>query len=126
MMATTIRADQVGSLLRPPELLAARASFEKGHISGEEFRKAEDEAILTALELQREAGVEVFTDGEYRRTTFLAPLSQGMEGLMKDPNTASATALRWQGPKADLANAVNAEASDLMQVVGGRCGRRLG
>ncbi|HEU5155759.1 MAG TPA: hypothetical protein VFU43_02100, partial [Streptosporangiaceae bacterium] len=73
-MATNFHAEHVGSLLRPPELLAARAAYERGEIDAERLRAVEDEAALAAIEVQREAGIEVFTDGEVRRATWMAGL----------------------------------------------------
>src|SRR6266516_8073018 len=45
-MTKTVRADQVGSLLRPPELLQARTQHQQGRITLEQLRHAEDRAIL--------------------------------------------------------------------------------
>ena len=67
-MAESYRADHVGSLLRPPAILEARAAHAAGRISLEQLRDIEDKAILEALEMQRQAGIDVFTDGEYRRS----------------------------------------------------------
>ncbi len=69
-MASTsaYRAGHVGSLLRPPELLAAREEATQGRVSAEQLREAEDKAILKGLDLQREVGIDVYTDGEYRRS----------------------------------------------------------
>lgn len=61
------RADHVGSLLRPAELLRARAEREAGRISAAELRRVEDGAIREAVRKQREAGLEGVTDGELRR-----------------------------------------------------------
>src|SRR5690242_14162103 len=61
------RADHVGSLLRPPELLHARAERAAGRISPPELRAAEDAAIRGAIAMQREAGLASVTDGEFRR-----------------------------------------------------------
>ena len=55
-MSERYRADQVGSLLRPFELIQARAAFSNGQISLDQLRKIEDHAILYALQLQRETG----------------------------------------------------------------------
>ena len=71
-MSTTYRADHIGSLLRPVELLEARTAYASGAIDQDQLRQAENHAILRALEVQREAGVDVFTDGEYRRESFLS------------------------------------------------------
>ena len=67
-MPSPYRADHVGSLLRPPELLQARETYRQNRISLEQLRQAEDAAILKALELQREVGIDVYTEGEYRRS----------------------------------------------------------
>ncbi len=61
------RADHVGSLLRPKELLEARARFQKGEITQAELRGAEDDAIRQAVKLQVDLGLLGVTDGEYRR-----------------------------------------------------------
>ena len=64
------RADHVGSLLRPPELTAARADHKAGRIDAAALRAAEDAAVLDAIELQRSAGLQSVTDGEFRRTSW--------------------------------------------------------
>ncbi|HLH70510.1 MAG TPA: cobalamin-independent methionine synthase II family protein [Candidatus Dormibacteraeota bacterium] len=61
------RAETVGSLLRPPELLAARREFEAGRVTRERVRELEDAAVLDAIRLQESAGLDVITDGEMRR-----------------------------------------------------------
>jgi 5-methyltetrahydropteroyltriglutamate--homocysteine methyltransferase len=95
---TSIRADQVGSLLRPPALLAARDAFLAGGTAADELRAAEDRAILAALEMQRDTGIEVLTDGEFRRTSFLSGLLDHLHGLAKsdDPVAAAGKPL-WRG-----------------------------
>jgi 5-methyltetrahydropteroyltriglutamate--homocysteine methyltransferase len=64
------RADHVGSLLRPKSLLAARAQRKAGALSAEALRAQEDEAILGVIDLQRDAGLQTVTDGEFRRTSW--------------------------------------------------------
>jgi 5-methyltetrahydropteroyltriglutamate--homocysteine methyltransferase len=61
------RADHVGSLLRPPELLRARAEHQAGRLSAGELRRAEDAAIRDAVRMQEEIGLKGVTDGEFRR-----------------------------------------------------------
>jgi 5-methyltetrahydropteroyltriglutamate--homocysteine methyltransferase len=75
------RADHVGSLLRPPELLRARADFKSGRIDSDALREAEDEAILGVIELQREAGLQSVTDGEFRRTSWHMDFIYSLEGI---------------------------------------------
>jgi 5-methyltetrahydropteroyltriglutamate--homocysteine methyltransferase len=62
------RADHVGSLLRPKELVDAREKKKRGEISAEALREAEDKAIRDVVKLQEDIGFEVATDGEFRRT----------------------------------------------------------
>ena len=61
------RADQVGSLLRPAEIKGARARLERGEIGAGELRAVEDRCIRNAVARQESLGLEVVTDGEYRR-----------------------------------------------------------
>jgi len=61
------RADHVGSLLRPPSLLEARARLNKGEITAAQLRTVEDDAIREVVKLQEDAGLQGITDGEFRR-----------------------------------------------------------
>jgi methionine synthase II (cobalamin-independent) len=61
------RAEHIGSLLRPAELLDKRGKFEAGVISAEELRDAEEAAIKHAVKLQKDLGIKTITDGEYTR-----------------------------------------------------------
>ena len=64
------RADHVGSLLRPPRLMQARADHAEGRIDAGDLRAAEDDAILQAVAMQRDAGLQSATDGEFRRASW--------------------------------------------------------
>jgi 5-methyltetrahydropteroyltriglutamate--homocysteine methyltransferase len=64
------RADHVGSLLRPPALIAARRRHADGALSDAELRAAEDEAITEAVASQERIGLRSATDGEFRRTSW--------------------------------------------------------
>jgi methionine synthase II (cobalamin-independent) len=61
-----VRAQHIGSLARPTNLLAARMGFMKGEISAEDLEKIIKEAILSAVKLQTELHFQEITDGEYR------------------------------------------------------------
>ena len=61
------RADHVGSLLRPPELLAARERLRQGSISAADLAAVEDAAIRQVVARQEEIGLRSVTDGEFRR-----------------------------------------------------------
>ena len=62
------RADEVGSLLRPPRIKEARAKLEKGEISADDLRKVEDMEIEKVVHKQASTGLKLATDGEFRRS----------------------------------------------------------
>ena len=64
------RADHVGSLLRPPYLLRARADQAAGTISSDRLRQIEDDAIRDVVRMQHSVGLRSATDGEFRRTSW--------------------------------------------------------
>ena len=68
--APPFRADHVGSLLRPPKLLAAREQLAAGQISAEQLRSIEDDAIREVVRMQRDVGLQSATDGEFRRASW--------------------------------------------------------
>jgi 5-methyltetrahydropteroyltriglutamate--homocysteine methyltransferase len=86
-MRTTppFRADHVGSLLRPPELLAAREDFAAGTIGAEHLRAVEDAAIAEAVTMQAEAGLQSATDGEFRRASWHMDFIYQLGGIEKAP-----------------------------------------
>ena len=67
MASPPFRADHDGSLLRPSELLKARADHQAGRIDAAALRAAEDRAVRDAVKLQRDIGLQGITDGEMRR-----------------------------------------------------------
>jgi 5-methyltetrahydropteroyltriglutamate--homocysteine methyltransferase len=64
------RAEHIGSLLRPRNLLDARRRHSAGEIDVAQLRAAEDEAIRGVVALQEQAGLKVVTDGEFRRGAY--------------------------------------------------------
>ena len=75
-----IRNDVVGSLLRPAKLKEARNRFDEGKISLEELRRIEDQEVRDAVALQEQAGLDVVTDGEYRRLNFQDSFGESVTG----------------------------------------------
>ncbi len=75
--ARAIRADNLGSLLRPPYLLEARALG----AAGEDMKAIEDRAIREAIALQEEVGLPILTDGEFRRRLFFSTVESLFDGL---------------------------------------------
>ncbi len=82
------RADHVGSLLRPPELLTARAQFKQGALAAEQLRAVEDDAIRAAVRLQQEVGLRAVTDGEFRRTYFHVDFLTQLDGVLEQGGLA--------------------------------------
>jgi 5-methyltetrahydropteroyltriglutamate--homocysteine methyltransferase len=64
------RADHVGSLLRPPSLLRARARHAAGEIDAAALREIEDDSIRDVVRMQADVGLRTATDGEFRRTSW--------------------------------------------------------
>ena len=79
------------------------------------MREIEDRSILTALELQKSVGIDIFTDGEYRRDIFTADITQAVEGLVPGKPTVS---FQWRGAGSDLAK--ESREGNLQFVVGGK------
>jgi 5-methyltetrahydropteroyltriglutamate--homocysteine methyltransferase len=77
------RADHVGSLLRPPELLRARDDFAARRITADELRAAEDVAIAEVVRKQQEAGLRDATDGELRRESWHMDFIYQLGGIQK-------------------------------------------
>jgi len=69
------RADIVGSLLRPPVLQEARHNLNEGKISDADMQTVEDKVVLDHIRLQEASGVDIISDGEARRTNWIASLS---------------------------------------------------
>jgi 5-methyltetrahydropteroyltriglutamate--homocysteine methyltransferase len=104
-VAAAFRADHVGSLLRPPELLRGRTDFASGVIDRAQLKRVEDACIHKALDLQREVGVDVFTEGEYRRAAWSMGIREAVEGLVPANRSPIGRIMNpWQGPHGDLAN----------------------
>jgi 5-methyltetrahydropteroyltriglutamate--homocysteine methyltransferase len=82
-MTTTkppFRADQVGSLLRPPELRSAHEKWIAGRFDPREMRALQDRFILEAIRLQESVGLQAITDGELRRTSFSSDFIEKLDG----------------------------------------------
>ena len=75
------RADHVGSLLRPKQLLDARAEHAAGRLDAAGLREAEDTAIRDVVRLQQEAGLQTATDGEFRRTSWHMDFIYQLDGI---------------------------------------------
>ena len=79
------RADHVGSLLRPPELKAARERRAKGELSAEALREIEDRLIRAAVKMQEEVGMRAITDGDFRRQSWSSDFLCAIGGVTQAP-----------------------------------------
>jgi 5-methyltetrahydropteroyltriglutamate--homocysteine methyltransferase len=79
------RADHVGSLLRPKELLKAREECAAGRISRQELRALEDDAIRDVVRMQHDAGLQSATDGEFRRASWHMDFIYELGGIEQAP-----------------------------------------
>ena len=104
-MPAPFRADQVGSFLRPPDLLEARRAAAG---DPERLRALEDQHILRVLAKQQELGFHIFTDGEFRRSNFMSDFTDAVEGF----DLGDAVTRSWQ-----TAGAAGAPASRVAGVV---------
>src|SRR5215216_3064210 len=76
------RADHIGSLLRPKMLREAFRAHSIGKMAEPEFRATQDEAIRDVVRLQEDCGLQVITDGEFRRISYwekFVRLTKGLE-----------------------------------------------
>ncbi len=95
-MSGMYRADQVGSLLRPAELLEARRTAEPKTLA-----EIEDREIRHVLGKQKELGFEIFTDGELRRRNFMSDFTDAVEGF----DLGDSVARTWKAGEAKDAHA---------------------
>jgi len=91
------RADHVGSLLRPRELLQAREDHKQGRIDAAALRAVEDKAIRDAVRLQEDVGLSGITDGEFRRTTWHMDFLYQVGGVTKVQDTMKVQFRNEQG-----------------------------
>ena len=83
------RADQVGSLLRPPELLAARNSFAMGALNKAQLNTIEDRFIQEAVRKQEDIGLKAITDGDFRRTSWSNDFLAQIKGVVVGDRSAA-------------------------------------
>jgi 5-methyltetrahydropteroyltriglutamate--homocysteine methyltransferase len=99
MARKNFRADTVGSLLRPPAVHAARATFAAGRIDAAALRKIEDDAIREVVKLQEDVGLPVVTDGEFRRENWYADFIGKLSGVVIAAGTGGGFAQQTGQPK---------------------------
>ena len=87
-MSNSVRAEHIGSFLRPAELLEAR---QPAPADPERVRALEDAHIKRVISRQKELGFQVFTDGETRRRNFMSDFTEAVAGF----DLADATPRSW-------------------------------
>jgi len=97
MSLHSLRADVVGSLLRPAAWREARVALDEGRLPEKDFRRIEDEAVRNAIRLQEDLGLEVVTDGEIRRLNFQDSFGSAVSGFAAAATTLAATEARVAG-----------------------------
>ena len=75
------RADHVGSLLRPAALKDARAKHAKREIDDAALKAIEDSAIKDVIKKQEDVGLQLATDGEFRRSWWHFDFFKGLQGV---------------------------------------------
>src|ERR1700729_2429192 len=93
------RADHVGSLLRPPRLLAARDEFAAGIIDAGQLQEVEDEAIQTVVAMQEDIGLQSATDGEFRRASWHMDFIYQLGGISQAPGHI---AVKFRNPSGNI------------------------
>src|SRR5436190_24262645 len=104
------RAEHIGSLLRPEELLEARRHFARGEINQAALTAAEDRAIEDAVRLQERVGLRLATDGEFRRASYHSYFYRQLGDIAFDapvgtaggrgaqPTASIKSRIAWKGP----------------------------
>lgn len=81
------RAEHIGSLIRPPAVLAAREAHEAGRIGDDELRAVEDAEIARAVAAQAALGLRSVTDGEFRRRSYTDSFGAAVFGGLRTART---------------------------------------
>jgi 5-methyltetrahydropteroyltriglutamate--homocysteine methyltransferase len=107
------RAEHIGSLLRPPNLLALRRQFERSEIDRAGLVAAENGVIADAIALQERVGLRLATDGEFRRRSYhsyfyrqlgdivpdaVGGVAEGTDGRGAQPTALVNSKLKWTKP----------------------------
>jgi 5-methyltetrahydropteroyltriglutamate--homocysteine methyltransferase len=92
----------VGSLLRPPYLKLARERFEAGELAAAAYKEIEDRAVDQAIAMQEGVGLDVVTDGELRRHSFIDQLTEAVEGLTPDSADSGHIPVPFHGAGGEL------------------------
>jgi 5-methyltetrahydropteroyltriglutamate--homocysteine methyltransferase len=114
------RADHVGSLLRPPELLRAREEKQETEISAADLRAVENRCIRDVIKMQEDIGLEGITDGEYRRSLWHVDFLKKINGVKVTEGLAAGWGRHFQGGERNLQRSpTRFEVTDRLKRAGG-------
>jgi 5-methyltetrahydropteroyltriglutamate--homocysteine methyltransferase len=85
--APPFHAEHIGSLLRPDELRRAFRDLSKGEITAEKFHSVQEQCIRDVVKMQEDVGLQLVTDGEFRRTTYISHFVESVDGLDFGPSS---------------------------------------
>ncbi|HEY2596230.1 MAG TPA: cobalamin-independent methionine synthase II family protein, partial [Chloroflexota bacterium] len=119
--SNTYRADQVGSFLRSDELKQARAAHDQGNLPLEQLREIEDREILRVLDMQRQVGIDVVSDGEFRRGGWASDFQEAVAGYVPG---APPVVLSWHSPSGGSVVASAPPAGIVSRVIGEKLSQR--
>jgi 5-methyltetrahydropteroyltriglutamate--homocysteine methyltransferase len=122
-MPGVARADTVGSLLRPPYLLEAREGRRAGTLSEADLRAVEDRAVTEAIALQESVGLDVITDGEQRRLSWIStvnivqdsPRAAPLGGFSYRDSTRTSFMTFWRDDTGQVVRRMNAPRAFITQ-----------
>jgi 5-methyltetrahydropteroyltriglutamate--homocysteine methyltransferase len=119
--STRYRADHVGSFLRSDELKHARAAHQEGSITLEQLREVEDREILRVLDMQQQVGVDVVSDGEFRRGGWASDFQEAVAGYVPG---APPVVLSWHSPSGGPVTAEAPPVGVVSRVIGEKLSQR--
>lgn len=125
MSSSPYRADQVGSFLRSDALKQARAAHEQGQLGLEALREVEDREIRRVLQMQKDVGIDVVSDGEFRRGGWASDFQEAVDGYV--PGEPPVTMSWHAGPAtagAAVATPREAGAGIVSRVIGAKLRQR--
>ena len=85
------RAEHLGSLIRPASLIKAREEWRAGKLPREALRSLEDECIREVVKLQERSGLQVISDGEFRKWSWRDLLIDASDGFSANRNESDFT-----------------------------------
>jgi 5-methyltetrahydropteroyltriglutamate--homocysteine methyltransferase len=93
------RADHLGSLIRTPQLIAARDAWAAGTLPYAELRKLEDACIADAVAMQERVGIQSITDGELRRWSWRDGFFESVDGYTNERFESDFTFTEFSGER---------------------------